>query len=289
MVEKQFNQGDVIFREGEYGETFYQILEGSVKVVLGLGEPDEQVLTELKAGDYFGEMAVLEGYRRSASVVALGEGAKVMEITASELGEFFRDDPSRVEGLVNRIGDRIRTLTADYDEVKKFLDENTPIQDEGLLARIKRVFKRPEKRASKSDLTYEEINHSAGFAKHVEEVKKGMIIFREGDHANCMFDIHWGRVGIYTGYNTANEHMIAELGVNQFFGEMGLLGKEPRSATAVALEEGTTLETITMADLEELLEKNPSKVYMIVQHLSYRLRRLTEDYTEACEKIYGKL
>ncbi len=289
MVEKQFNQGDVIFREGEFGDTFYQVLKGSVKVVINLGEPDEQVLTEIRTGGYFGEMAVIDGYRRSASAVAIGEGAKVAEITASDLGKFLEEDPTRVKSLVNHFGERIRSLTADYDEVKKFLDENTPIQNESLLARIKSVFKKSDKRSSLSDLTFEEISHSSGFAKNVESVKKGTVIFRAGDHANCMYDIHWGRVGIYTGYGTKNENKLTELNVNQFFGEMGLIGEEPRSATAIALEDDTTLEIITMDDLEDLLTKNPSKVYMIVQHLSYRLRRLTDDYTEACEKIYGKL
>lgn len=289
MVEKQFNQGDVIIREGEYGDTLFQVLEGSAKVVIGLGEADEQVLTEVKAGDYFGELAVIEGYTRSASVVALGEGTKVEEITGQELGQFFSEDPSRVKSLMQHIGDRIRALTADYDEVKKFLDENTPIQNEGLLARIKRIFVGPGKRGSLSDITFEEAAHSEGFAKNVQSVNKGTIIFREGDHANCMFDIHWGRVGIYTGYSKDNEVKIAELGVNRFFGEMGLVSDEPRTATAVVLEDGTTLETITKDDLDELFQRNPAKVYMIVQHLSNRLRRLTDDYMEVCQKIYGQI
>ena len=50
--------------------------------------------------------------------------------------------------------------------------------------------------------------------------KKGEIIFREGDPGNCMYDIFWGRVGVYTGYGTPQEKKLAELKTEDFFGEM---------------------------------------------------------------------
>lgn len=76
--------------------------------------------------------------------------------------------------------------------------------------------------------------------------------------------------------------MLTELYPNTFFGEMGMINGSPRSATAVALEE-TTLEIIFPRDLNELFEKNPPKAFMILAHLSGRLRKLTDQYMAACD------
>ena len=117
---------------------------------------------------------------------------------------------------------------------------------------------------------------------------KGDIIFRQGDPAAVMYDIISGKVGIFSGYQTEQEEKVAELAAGQIFGEMGMIGNEPRSATAVTLEDDTTLETIYPEDLEDLFRKNPPKVEMILRHMSFRLRRLTVDYLAACRKLAGE-
>ena len=99
-----------------------------------------------------------------------------------------------------------------------------------------------------------------------------------------MFAVHGGAVGIYTNYGTALEKKLTTLYANTFFGEMGMLDLEPRSATAVAEEDGTIIEVIRPEDLEELFKSNPIEVDMILCHLSNRLRRLTKDYVAACEE-----
>ena len=59
----------------------------------------------------------------------------------------------------------------------------------------------------------------------------------------------------------------------------------PRSATAVALDDDTTVEIIYPEDLADLFKKNPGKVDMILQDLSKKLRTLTARYYDICEKI----
>ena len=115
--------------------------------------------------------------------------------------------------------------------------------------------------------------------------QKGDIIFRQGDTAESMFEILWGTVGIYADYGTPKEKKLAELGGGEsaFFGEMGLIDRAPRSATAVVLENRTKLREITEASLGSLFQENPGKVLHIIQHLSRRLRRLTNDYMEVCK------
>ena len=69
---------------------------------------------------------------------------------------------------------------------------------------------------------------------------------------------------------------------------MGMIQGEPRSATAVVLNDKATLEMIGPDDLAKLFQENPVKVEMILKHLSYRLRKLTQSYTDVCAKLAEK-
>ena len=60
---------------------------------------------------------------------------------------------------------------------------------------------------------------------------------------------------------------------------------QPRSATAVALEEGTTLEKCTWETLGTFFRERPAKVVVIMQQMGKRIRQLTEDYIGACRTI----
>jgi CRP/FNR family cyclic AMP-dependent transcriptional regulator len=71
MVRKQFYAGDIIVHEEEEeGQTFFVINNGVVHVGVMTTEGKKTVLATLKRGDFFGEMALLDGEPRSASVVA---------------------------------------------------------------------------------------------------------------------------------------------------------------------------------------------------------------------------
>lgn len=291
MFEKRFEEGAVIVREGDYGESFFRITKGSAAVFINYGTEAEKKLTELGENTYFGEMAVIGGYLRTASVVALPGGVEVLEIPEKELQDYFRQSPDQIIGLMKHIGSRIRTLTEDYKEVNYVLEElnaKEPAErSEGLLAKIKKIigFSGTSVNYSKpSAEAVREANHSSGYSKNVITYPEGTVIFKEGEPAECMYDIHWGRVGIYTGFGTSEEVMLTDLSTNHFFGEMGMIEKQPRSATAVVLDEAT-LEIIREDDLEDLFEKNPAKIGMILGNLVYRLKNLTADYADACKKV----
>ena len=91
MQEKTFKQNEVIFWEGSSGKCMYKVIQGTVCVFLGYGTKDETKLTELGEGRIFGEMAVLEAWTRSATVVAAHDEVKVLEISAEELSDFFAE------------------------------------------------------------------------------------------------------------------------------------------------------------------------------------------------------
>ena len=118
-----------------------------------------------------------------------------------------------------------------------------------------------------------------------KELKKGEVIFKQGDPSDCMYDILWGEVGIYVNYGTPEEKLLTTLKTEQFFGEMGMIEGLPRSATAVALDKDTRLKVITPETFQEYFREKPVKVLLVMQNMSRRLRELTGEYLEACQTV----
>ena len=289
MQEKLFNKGDVIFHKGDFGESFFRIAAGSVEIV-----DDGKQLVVLKEGAFFGEMAILETYPRSATAIALSDGTKLEEISESDTESYFEKQPEMILGFFCHLSDRLRALTDDYkeaaDALERITGEGQP-REEGFLARVGKALgglfsSHPKDEISAEAQRYiDSADFTDGYSVSVEEYMPGTVIFREGEPGRCMYAIHWGKVGIFTGYGTPEEKKLTELMPNQFFGEMGMIEGAPRSATAVILDEKTTLETIGPDDLAKLFQENPAKVYMILKNLSYRLRMLTQSYTDVCRKL----
>src|SRR5881394_3617565 len=65
--------GDVIVREGEPGNHLYLIVAGAVQICKRFDRPDQVELARLNAGDFFGEMCILETLPRAATVQAASE------------------------------------------------------------------------------------------------------------------------------------------------------------------------------------------------------------------------
>ena len=63
------NVGDVLIQEGDVGQTMYVLLVGEVKVVSRHGEDDESVIATLTPIESFGDMSLISGETRSASVI----------------------------------------------------------------------------------------------------------------------------------------------------------------------------------------------------------------------------
>lgn len=294
MTEKQFSKGDVIFREGDMGDTLYQIIDGTVEIYAGYGESYQQLLVELGKDKFFGEMAVIEAYPRSATAVAKDD-VKACEIESGQISDYFKSQPDRIVDLMKSLGGRLRDLTADFDEVSATISElkacDSAGKNPGLISRIRKfadVYKKSKAAEAFSQEALRKLSqnsHADGYKTSVEQYKKGTIIFKEGETGECMYDIHAGCIGIYQGYGTADEKLLTTLAPDQFFGELGMLDNVKRSGTAVAMEDGTTLEIITSNDLKELFSQNPPKVEMILEHISYRLRRLTREYMSACKML----
>jgi CRP-like cAMP-binding protein len=70
---RKFAKGELLVREGEDAVAFFILCDGEAEVVKGLGQEGERVVGRLARGDFFGEMALLDGFVRSAGVRATSD------------------------------------------------------------------------------------------------------------------------------------------------------------------------------------------------------------------------
>ena len=297
MAMKTYEPGTVIIREGESGNTIYQVMTGKVETVIGFGTENARKLNDIGPGSYFGELAALGGFPRTATVVAGESGATLSEFTEKSMMEVFRENPQTILTLMQQIGRRIAQLSADNDEVLKTVSALKSAASDAvspsLLDRAKTMVDyffgkgRDKGKPSVEEVLESKagVSLSEGFSEYVFSCDAGSVIYRENDSAACMYAIHSGSVNVYTGWETDDQRLATTLHTNDFFGEIGMLCNVPRTATIVAAQDDTTLEIIKPEDLAELFRENPAKVWMIMDHLIRRLRSLTKEYITACQEL----
>lgn len=104
-----YPEGDVIVRQGDTGDCMYVVQAGKVEVVQAEGD-GERRLALLRAGDFFGEMAIFEREVRSATVRATAGGARVLKLDRKTLLRRIAEDPLLALNLLEKLSARIRDL-----------------------------------------------------------------------------------------------------------------------------------------------------------------------------------
>jgi CRP-like cAMP-binding protein len=103
----QFPSGTVVIQQGEPGDAFHLILSGRARVL----SKRPQIL---RPGDYFGEMALLDGAERSATVVAENE-LQTMRIPRAPFLRLLKSEPTITIALLTRLAGRVRALEKSTD------------------------------------------------------------------------------------------------------------------------------------------------------------------------------
>lgn len=111
MLQRQeLAHGDVVFREGDAGDRIYLIARGSVSIKLQLTDQNRaRRLATFVPGVFFGEMAMLEGERRSADAFAKGESVVLYTLGAEEVARIVREYPQLGVKLYRNLGRELAT------------------------------------------------------------------------------------------------------------------------------------------------------------------------------------
>jgi len=136
--------GQVLFRQGDDGDSFYLIRRGSVDVLLEQGNGHEpHKVASLGPHDFFGEMSALVGQPRSATIRA-ATALSAIEIRKDDLNAIFQADPSVMEKISLAIAQRNAANAAARQQfaTAEAAARNVAEQKESILGRMLRFFGR---------------------------------------------------------------------------------------------------------------------------------------------------
>jgi len=196
-----FAAGATIIREGEVADRFYVLTKGEVEVWKARSDGPPQLVARLGSGECCGEIGILQGLRRTATVrAAVHTTVEAWSLDAASFLDLVRESDltsAEIARLVHR-----RTLAT---TLAVALPALAPEQ----IARVSSDF-RP--------LCY----------------PPGVVIIRQGDPADRFFIIVKGRVEVLNHHPGGHDIHVGALAAGQYFGEVGLLQRQPRTATVRA-------------------------------------------------------
>jgi CRP/FNR family transcriptional regulator len=105
---RQFDAGAVVFREGDEGQTCYIVRTGRARAIREHPDGRSITLAHFDPGDIFGEMAMLDGERRSATVEAT-EDTEAIAILSADMHRLLREHPDISVKLIAALGQRLRS------------------------------------------------------------------------------------------------------------------------------------------------------------------------------------
>ena len=115
MVERRFGAGDVIMKEGDQAAGFFVITSGKVEVVRGADGDRPEVLNTLGPNEFFGEMALFEGFPRSATVRVL-ENTECLAMTRWDFTAEMKNHPEIAVGMLPVLVRRLRVVDSRLSE-----------------------------------------------------------------------------------------------------------------------------------------------------------------------------
>lgn len=205
--------GEPIFKRNDYTNSFFSLIGGSVEVII---DEASNKRVRLNAGEFFGEMGLISGRRRTATVIA-GAGCVVVETPRRSMLR-----------LVNSV-----------DAVKKIVD-GVFIQ-RALHSRFG------------DDASPDQLKEVVATAT-LQKFKAGDVLFNEGDEGDCLHLVRVGSLTISRQIG-AREVVLAYIPAGNYVGEMALLGENKRTATARAAINTETIR-IEREAFQKLLARN---------------------------------
>ncbi len=207
--------GELIVRQGDFGDTCYIVIDGEVQVEERDSIGEHRLVAFLMGGDFFGETALLEHTPRVASVRAAAD-TRLLALRRDDFDKFTQYYPE----MVHRIRDRLYNLQT-LLRIPLFGDLPTTL--------LRTVL--PRVRAMRFEA--------------------GTDIIMQGDIGKEFYLIKSGRVNVIAIMGDQEEG-ICELGPREYFGEIALLKDIPRTATVRAAEH-TELLVLEKDDFFQLI------------------------------------
>ncbi len=197
--------GDFVIREGEFGDTFYVVLNGSFAVEVWNDQGIPVQVATIQRGAYFGELAMVGRGMRTASVKAVTANCQVLEIYKGPFDRMLKED--KTGQLKKQLDDTYAKRT-----VEKFIRDNEFLRD------ISDIDKKLMVDTAK-------LNRFEAMAD----------IYKAGTPATAFYLVRQGFLKAWR-MEGEEESILAYLRDKDFFGDLELVDGRPRTATVTAME-----------------------------------------------------
>jgi len=170
LIERRFPKHKTIVEEGLPGDYMYIIREGRVQVSKLSDDGREKILEFLEAGDFFGEMSLLDNAPRSASCRALVE-SRVLALSRADFLNVMRKSPDLAMAVVQELTRRLRQID---EQASSLSFQRVKERTKGLLVRLAREDVRGDRRITPA-LTHQQIADMIGTSREtVTRALKGL-------------------------------------------------------------------------------------------------------------------
>ena len=235
--------GEIVMRQGESGDELYLVLTGRLAVRVDHPDGSTTSANELESGDVVGEMALLTGQPRTATIVAL-EPSDLARLTRQDFERAAAAHPDALSLFLQRLLPRLRRT-----QLIRVLTELFGSLDAEAIADLE--------------------SHLAW-----TELPGGSTLFREGDAGDDVYIVVNGRLRILMEdrFAPGGQRVVEEVGRGRAVGELALLTGERRAATAIAVRD-TDLLRLSKHAFDALLERHPRAMMQIARAAAWRLRK----------------
>jgi CRP/FNR family cyclic AMP-dependent transcriptional regulator len=118
---------------------------------------------------------------------------------------------------------------------------------------------------------------------------RGAVVITEGDESDGFYLIQSGRVKVFASDDNGHEVILNTQGPGEFFGELVLIDKAPRSASVSTIQK-STLVVISQANFERCVKEHPELTFKLLRPLVRRVRALTRNVKNmALLDVYGRV
>ena len=277
--------GAAIFREGQPSEDLYVVRRG--RIVIQRQTPfGTQVLASVGPGGLFGEMNFIDGLTRSADAVAAVE-TDLVRLPHVALRRAFDQSPHVAQVFLRQLWHGLASKVREANEIMKtfFSEEVRQARDEPERRESsagRHAGLAPQAKAGVLDekgLTNDELKVLAAIAE-AGTYDTDQVIFEEGDPGDALYIVFEGKVRIVKHIPGVGDEALAILERGDFFGEMAVIDRSPRSATAIAHLPGTTVLWVDKMAIDGLLSRDSDSarelLLILCRLLSTRLREIND-------------
>jgi len=106
LEESDYSEGDIVFKQGDEGDSLFIVEEGAVEISFGEGKT-RVVLASLFPGQYFGELSLFDGSPRSATATAT-KRSRLVRLDRHALVDFVNKNPQAALRIIAEMGERLR-------------------------------------------------------------------------------------------------------------------------------------------------------------------------------------